>query len=262
MSEKLCLQWNDFKDNIISSVGSLRDDQDFSDVTLACEDGQQIKVHKVILAGSSPFFENLLKSFKHRHSLIYMRGVKSEDLSAVVDFLYRGEANVYQDNLDSFLAIAEELKLKGLIGGKANADEVTESSYFNGPLKRKENPLKKEASMSFQSSQSNFYEPSLSNGYDTSDETVAALTSHFSGDLRELREKSNSMMEKTSEKFQRFPLYRCKVCGKKATNGNLKKHIEANHLEGISVPCNKCEKTFRSRNALDVHTYTIHKNKE
>ena len=45
-----------------------------------------------------------------------MRGVKSENLLAVVDFLYRGEANVYQENLDSFLAIAEELQLKGLMG--------------------------------------------------------------------------------------------------------------------------------------------------
>lgn len=45
-----------------------------------------------------------------------MRGVKPENLLAVVDFLYRGEANVYQENLDSFLAIAEELQLKGLMG--------------------------------------------------------------------------------------------------------------------------------------------------
>ena len=33
-----------------------------------------------------------------------------------MDFLYRGEANVFQENLDSFLAIAEELQLKGLMG--------------------------------------------------------------------------------------------------------------------------------------------------
>ena len=53
MSEKLCLQWNDFKENVITAFGSLRDDKDFSDVTLACEDGQQVEAHKVILAASS-----------------------------------------------------------------------------------------------------------------------------------------------------------------------------------------------------------------
>ena len=53
MSEKLCLQWNDFKDNAINAFGSLRDDNDFTDVTLACEDGKQVEVHKVVLASSS-----------------------------------------------------------------------------------------------------------------------------------------------------------------------------------------------------------------
>ena len=116
MSEKLSLQWNDFLDNVKSSFGNLRDDNDFADVTLACEDGQQVEAHKVILAASSPFFQKLLGRNKHPHPLIYMRGMKSDDLLAIVDFLYRGEANVFQENLDSFLAIAEELQLKGLMG--------------------------------------------------------------------------------------------------------------------------------------------------
>ena len=115
MSEKLCLQWNDFKENVITAFGSLRDDRDFSDVTLACEDGQQVEAHKVILAASSPFFQNLLKRNKHSHPLIYMRGVQSLDLLSIVDFLYFGEAKVFQENLDSFLAVAEELQLTGLM---------------------------------------------------------------------------------------------------------------------------------------------------
>ena len=43
-----------------------------------------------------------------------MKGVKFEDLCAIIDFLYLREANVFQESLDSFLGIAEELKLKGL----------------------------------------------------------------------------------------------------------------------------------------------------
>ena len=59
MSDKLCLKWNDFQENVNTAFGSLRVDKDFSDVTLACEDGQQFEAHKVILAASSPFFQNL-----------------------------------------------------------------------------------------------------------------------------------------------------------------------------------------------------------
>ena len=62
MSEKLCLQWNDFKANVNSAFGRLRDDKEFTDVTLACEDGQQMEAHKVILAASSPFFEKILQT--------------------------------------------------------------------------------------------------------------------------------------------------------------------------------------------------------
>ena len=116
MSEKLCLQWNDFQGNIKSAFGNLRKDNDFADVTLACEDGQQVGAHKVILAASSPFFQKLLGRNNHPHPLIYMRGIKSDDLLAIVDFLYLGETNIHQEHLDSFLAIAEELQLKGLMG--------------------------------------------------------------------------------------------------------------------------------------------------
>ena len=125
MSEKLCLQWNDFKENINSAFGKLRDDKEFTDVTLVCEDGQQIEAHKVVLAYSSPFFQNLLKKNKHPHPLIYMRDVRPENLLAMVDFLYNGEANVSQGNLDSFLVLAEELQLKGLRGNQTeNETEV------------------------------------------------------------------------------------------------------------------------------------------
>ena len=54
-----------------------------------------------------------------------MRGIKSENLLAIVDFLYCGEANVYQENLDSFLAIAEDLRLKGLMGQTENVEKKT-----------------------------------------------------------------------------------------------------------------------------------------
>ena len=105
MSEKLCLQWNDFQINIKNAFGHLRNTTDFVDVTLACEDGRQIEAHKVILAATSPFFEKILKENKHSHPLIYMKGMKSDDLTAIVDFLYYGETNVYQENLENFLKI-------------------------------------------------------------------------------------------------------------------------------------------------------------
>ena len=106
MTEKLCLQWNDFKENVTTAFGSLREDNDFADVTLACEDGRQVEAHKVILAASSPFLQKLLGRIKHPHPLIFMRGVKSESLLPILDLLYHGQANVFHESLDSFWAVA------------------------------------------------------------------------------------------------------------------------------------------------------------
>ena len=70
-SEKLCLQWNDFQANINVAFQSLREDDDFNDVTLVCEDGTQIEAHKVVLSTSSPMLQNMLRRNKHTHPLHY-----------------------------------------------------------------------------------------------------------------------------------------------------------------------------------------------
>ena len=132
-------------------VGSFREDNDFADMTLACEDGQQVEAHKVILAASSPFFQTLLGRIKHPHPLIYMRGMRSDNLLAILDFLYCGEANVFQENLDSFLAVAEELQLKGLMGKHMKRSMILKMKHFLLPstqiqraiISRKRNPAVK-----------------------------------------------------------------------------------------------------------------------
>jgi len=111
--EKLCLRWNDFEKNISSSFQDLRHDEDFFDVTLAC-DNSQLKAHKVILSACSPFFRSVLKKNPHQHPLLYLKGVKYEEILQVLDFMYHGEVNVAQDDLNSFLSVAEDLQVKGL----------------------------------------------------------------------------------------------------------------------------------------------------
>ena len=256
MSEKLCLKWNDFQNNTNTAFGSLRTDADFSDVTLACEDGEQVEAHKVILAASSPFFHNLLRRNKHPHPLIYMRGVKSEDLVAIIDFLYFGEANVYQENIDAFLAIAGELELKGLTGNSNQEQSTTlplSDRIKSAPniIQPKTENYKQQESLNGQSYEEEPLETALAvQNYEVSHVNII--------DTQELDAKVKSMMTKSENIFQGRKADICTVCGKEGLGRNIIDHIEANHLEGVSIPCNFCEKIFRSRNALRQHA-KLHK---
>ena len=244
-SEKLCLQWNDFKESITSSFKELREDRDFTDVTLACEDGRQIKAHKIVLASSSPFFMDLLKKNKHSHPLLYMRGLKSEDLVAIVDFLYHGEANVFQENLDSFLALAEELRLEGLTGvGEAEKEPAKYVPHSN------EIPPKKENSPMILPN-SNFESLPSKESFDTPD----VLAYKAGEDLLDLDAQIRSMFTRSdiSAGNGQGKMALCNVCGKEKYFKHMLQHIEANHITGVSHACDLCGKVSRSRNALSKH---------
>jgi len=125
-SEKFCLRWNDFESNISFAFRELRDDKDFFDVTLACDD-EQIQAHKVILSACSPFFRNILRRNPHQHPLLYLKGVKYTDLQSVLNFMYHGEVNVAQEELNSFLAVAEDLRVKGLTQNQSGSQSSRKS---------------------------------------------------------------------------------------------------------------------------------------
>ena len=63
---------------------------------------------------------------KQEHPLLYLKGVKYADLVSVLNFMYHGEVNVAQEELNSFLAVAEDLKVKELT--QNNADNKSHSS--------------------------------------------------------------------------------------------------------------------------------------
>ena len=112
-SDKFSLKWNDFEKNISGALKELKDEDDLYDVTLACGN-EEVSAHKVILSACSPFFRQVLRRHKHHHPLLYLHGFSFSDLQSVLAFMYNGEVNIAQDQLNSFLALAEELQVKGL----------------------------------------------------------------------------------------------------------------------------------------------------
>ena len=78
------------------------------------ETEEQVSAHKVVLAASSQLFRNILRRNPHQHPLLYLKGVKHKELLAILNFIYKGSVNIAQEELSSFLSVAEELKVKGL----------------------------------------------------------------------------------------------------------------------------------------------------
>jgi len=140
-NEQFCLKWNDFETNVSTAFRELREDKDFFDVTLACDD-EQIQAHKVILAACSTFFRTVLRKNRHEHPLLYLKGVKYVDLVAVLNFMYHGEVNVAQEQLNDFLSIAEDLKVKGLTQNQSQ--KSVKEIRHRSPEAKKEPPDRSE----------------------------------------------------------------------------------------------------------------------
>ena len=277
-SDKFCLKWNDFQQNIITSYQDLRNESEFSDVTLVSEDNLQVKAHRIIITGCSPIFRTMLKKYKHSNSMIYMRGVKAKELEAIVDFIYYGEANIYQGDLDGFLALAEELQLKGLVGSqnKTYEEEFTKKNAAQSKPKPKpvgqpmttlpEYETKTEGSWPVESNrvsdsdQSDLMKYNESHSILQSEESSYELVPAYAGkvvvnaNMENIKGQINSMMEKGSNGE-----YKCIVCEKSLRNRqDMSRHIET-HIEGITYPCNQCGTLKRSSVALKIHRSRFHK---
>ena len=111
--QQYCLRWNNHQHNLLSVFEDLLNHEAFVDVTLAVE-GVQLKAHKMVLSACSPYFQSLLYNTPDRHPIVFLRDVRYHEMKALLEFMYRGEVSVDQDNLTSLLKVAEGLKIKGL----------------------------------------------------------------------------------------------------------------------------------------------------
>ncbi|XP_066963300.1 protein abrupt-like isoform X1 [Macrobrachium rosenbergii] len=112
-AERFLLKWNNHQSNLVTVFDQLYEQEAFTDVTLAC-DGRTFAAHKVILSACSPYFQALFLGNPCKHPIIFMRDVRAGDMEALLSFMYRGEINVHQQDLASFLKTAECLHIKGL----------------------------------------------------------------------------------------------------------------------------------------------------
>ena len=252
--EKFCLKWNDFQTTVSQSFGIFRKEEDFFDVTLVSDDQVQIKAHKLVISACSNFFKSILRSNPHSHPLIFMNGMSSVNLNFILDYIYHGEVQIYQEQLDSFLDAAQKLQIAGLLQEK-NSNELIEEPFY-----------KNEEESEITTDNKNVEEIDIDHGtyeIETPKNLIKAnnkIKVNYSLDTQ----NQSNVDQKVKELLVRKDggingELECTVCGKIGTDiRNMRRHAET-HIEGLSYSCNICDKSFRSKNSLGCHKSTYHR---
>ncbi|XP_061935530.1 longitudinals lacking protein, isoforms A/B/D/L isoform X9 [Apis cerana] len=123
--QQFCLRWNNHQSTLIQNFDTLLESGTLVDCTLAAE-GKYLKAHKVVLSACSPYFEGLLSEHYDKHPVFILKDVKFKELKAMMDYMYRGEVNISQDQLAALLKAAESLQIKGLSESRTSGSSKTD----------------------------------------------------------------------------------------------------------------------------------------
>ncbi|CAK9827959.1 Longitudinals lacking protein, isoforms H/M/V [Anthophora retusa] len=124
--QQFCLRWNNHQSTLIQNFDTLLETGTLVDCTLAAE-GKYLKAHKVVLSACSPYFEGLLSEHYDMHPIFILKDVKFKELKAMMDYMYKGEVNISQDQLAALLKAAESLQIKGLSESKTSGSSKMDS---------------------------------------------------------------------------------------------------------------------------------------
>ena len=226
-----------------------------------------ISAHKVVLSACSEYFNNILKQYKHPNPLLCLEGVSSEDLDNILDYIYHGEVKILRDDIHNFLAVAQKLKIEGLIekmppSEERETDWSSEKTIETIEMKPDtENIDFKNESISSivedQSAETPMSKDKMSKPKkEKSVKTIAVFNQSIL-----TKDDIKAIVDNHIEKYENNDgeeVWKCRTCGKSSSNKvNLAKHVEI-HIEGLSFECQVCGKSYKTRMSLDQHKKLKH----
>ena len=277
----LLLNYDLHKQDRTSTLSTLWKNNEFLDVTIACDD-DQIDAHKVILSSASPFFHSILNRNQHNHPLLYLRGTKKKDVESLLEFIYSGQTEVLQEELEDFMTLANSLKVKGLIDEEDDVKDIEMANKRERGEKRTSNPKKKTKSknkskvkvdslkdeVSVELSEDvSIMDDGVSIIADNMDDDVSIIVGDMDDDLSIVSEPNNSLenndeqntslteynetvLSLTQQSEDGFSCAACPYTVK--SKSHMKEHVEQ-HIEGYSHACRYCDKTFPRKRTWRHH---------
>ena len=245
--EKYSLSWDNYSIHLRDMMKNMMND-DFTDVTLVCEDKKYIRAHKNILSACSPVFKDIVKLEQSTKPIIYLRGINFSELESIMQFIYLGEATFYEERMNEFIAVAKSLEIKVLCNAENETnDDDSEQSRID-PVASTDNSEEENV-------QSSHFMIHMQK--ENKDRRVRVDRKYACEQCNKTYASPGALWHHRKSAHESVK-YACDQCDYQATTqGNLKIHIESKH-EGVKYACNQCDYQATQQGLLKTHIDSQH----
>ena len=267
--EKYTLTWHSsYSDHLKELLKEMMTSSQFADVTLVTDDKQQIRAHRNILSACSPVFKNILQLDPSKaNSVIYLRGIQHSEMESIMDFIYLGEARIYEERVSEFIMVSKNLEIKEL-STELNDHDLTPTNkkrYEQQTISEKNEDISKptltlieDITIAEPQAEPLTIIPNKSaDGEVIKPEVVSSDAKHKCQDCDKMFNSKGYLTEHIKSKHEGRK-YACNQCDFQASfGGNLKKHFQSKH-EGLRYACNQCDYEAPMRRSLKQHIQSVH----
>ena len=247
--------WDSFATNAQNTFKQLWQDQDFADVTLATEDGHQIRAHKIILSSNSNVLKKVLLQNPHPNPLIYLRGIKHHNLEQVVSFIYHGQCQVEEHHLENVLAVGQELGVIGLLGDV----ETMKEEFYSDDIFENDIGLRNYTTSQSVSEKNGFCSKigkDITENGDNNESSNIMIQSNITE--KHNIEFNNLQLVEVTSMLSKSKMKSCDQCSYTTLRtDSINKHKKSKHM-GFRFNCDRCDATFMDKNRIKRHIESIH----
>ena len=262
--EKYNLKWDTYSDHLKGMMKELMTNEDFSDVTLVTEDKKQIRANINILRTCSPVFKEIFTKERYSNQIMYLRGVQYSELESIMQYIYLGEATLYKERMDEFLAIAKSLEIKELCiaitemdeGPQCDMEKLAEKFDVQPPKPDHDNNQALQKQILLACNQCDYQ---FTNQYNLSRHIQSKhMGVKYACNQCDYQAKKQSHLTTHIQSIHEGVRYPCNQCDYQATQKlKLAAHIQSKH-EGVKYSCDQCDTKFDHRFSLTRHIRNMH----
>ena len=263
MNQETCnFNWHTYSDHLQDMLHNMRKSENLTDVTLVCDDQKQINAYKVVISACSTVFKTIIDSLPLNSSVIYLRGIKSQEMESILEFMYLGVASFSQERMNEFLTVARDLEIKEISKNvKFNyREEFYDEQDITEALNEQEEASEPDTIVSDQSnSNMNQNDNASSIKSRTTNHNIQDTTTNFCCSYCTNQFSSQKSLSSHIQSKHKGVKYACSQCDQEfAYKGSLTIHIKSKH-EGVKYSCNQCDHQFARQDILTLHIKTKHK---